>query len=107
MNRFQSICVGFVLCALTACQSFALEPGDDDLYCRVVDVGAGQSCVIKIPGDDPDQGDYFVVFDTGNWKDKGKTAMNAVREISSCATPIRAESVQQLAPELSDTTGLR
>lgn len=29
----------------------ALEPGPDDLYVRVVDVGAGHCSVIKMPGD--------------------------------------------------------
>ena len=45
---------------------------------RVVDVGAGLCCVVKIPGSD---GDHFMIYDAGNYDDKGNSAMKAIREI--------------------------
>ncbi|MCP4088462.1 MAG: MBL fold metallo-hydrolase [Gammaproteobacteria bacterium] len=53
----------------------ALIPEDDDVYVRVVDVGQGLCCIAKMPGD------YFMVYDAGNYKDKGRTAMEAIREL--------------------------
>lgn len=54
---------------------WCLDRAPDDLLCRVVDVGAGECCVIVIPGN------HYLVFDGGNYKDGGSTAMNAVEEL--------------------------
>lgn len=56
-------------------KAWSLEPADDALFCRVVDVGAGECCVIVIPGG------HYVVFDGGNYKDGGATAMTALEEL--------------------------
>lgn len=53
----------------------AQDLGPDDLLCRVVDVGAGQCAVVVIPGG------HYIVFDGGNYKDGGATAMDAVEEL--------------------------
>lgn len=63
-----------VLLGLTS-TSWSLEPEADALFCRVIDVGAGESCVILIPGG------HAVVFDGGNYKDGGATVMNALEEL--------------------------
>lgn len=60
---------------------WSIEYGQDDLYVRVVDVGAGECCVIKIPGDTKKPGGYFVVYDAGNWKDSGHSAISAIGEV--------------------------
>jgi beta-lactamase superfamily II metal-dependent hydrolase len=64
-----------LLLATTALPALALDAGPDDLYVRVVDVGAGLCCVVRMPGD------HYMVYDTGNWADDAATAMAAVREI--------------------------
>ena len=63
-----------LLCALTQ-TAWCLDRGPNDLLCRVVDVGAGECCVIVIPGG------HYVVFDGGNYKDGGATAMHAIEEL--------------------------
>ncbi len=40
---------------------FALEPGPEDVYVRVVDVGAGLCTVTVMPDN------HFMVYDTGHW----------------------------------------
>ncbi len=47
----------------------------NDLTARVVDVGAGECVAIKIPGD------YYMVYDAGNYKDNGESALRAIEEI--------------------------
>lgn len=42
---------------------------------RVVDVGAGLSCIVVAPDG------HFMVFDAGNYKDHGASAMLALREM--------------------------
>lgn len=49
-----------------------------ELYVRVVDVGAGECVVIKAPGSD---GDHYAILDAGNYEDEGRSAMEAIREI--------------------------
>jgi len=49
-----------------------------ELYVRVVDVGAGECVVIKAPGSD---GDHYMIYDAGNFEDSGLTAIEAIREI--------------------------
>ena len=52
---------------------------DDGLTVRVVDVGAGLCCVARWPGEDGDF--HYMVYDAGNYVDRGATAMAAIREI--------------------------
>lgn len=52
----------------------------DELYMRVVDVGAGLCCILRIPADDPEDF-HYVVYDVGNYQDKAKSALHAVEEI--------------------------
>jgi len=44
-------------------------------YIRVVDVGAGLCCVAKLPDS------HYMVYDAGNYVDKGKSAMKAIKEM--------------------------
>ncbi len=58
---------------LIATPAAALQPGLEDVYVRVVDVGAGLCTVTTVPGD------HYMVYDTGHWF--GKRCLSAVREI--------------------------
>ena len=51
----------------------AVNPGSDDVYIRVVDVGPGLCTVTSIPGP------YFIIYDAGHWN--GDNCLTAVREI--------------------------
>jgi beta-lactamase superfamily II metal-dependent hydrolase len=51
----------------------ALEMEDDDVYVRVVDVGAGLCAVVRAPGN------HFMVFDAGHWN--GQHCIQAAREL--------------------------
>lgn len=65
----------FALFVLLTSSARALTPGPDDVYVRVIDVGAGECCVIRLPGG------YNVVYDAGNYKDDGATAMAGIRDV--------------------------
>lgn len=67
--------ITLVLLLLPAGRAVALEPQPGDLFVRVVDVGAGHSAVLKLPGD------HYIVYDAGNYTDDGATAFAAVAEI--------------------------
>lgn len=43
-----------------------------DLFIRIVDVGAGQCAVIKMPGD------HYMIYDAGNYQDNGQTAIDGI-----------------------------
>ncbi len=51
----------------------ALDPGPNDVYVRVVDVGSGLCAVAEIPGE------HYMVYDAGHWQ--GNKCIEAVREI--------------------------
>ena len=61
--------------------SWALDPEPGAVFVRVVDVGAGLCCVVRIPGAGDQEGDYYLVYDAGNYQDSGATAMTAIREL--------------------------
>lgn len=63
--------VGLLLCGCALGQ----PAGADDVYARVVDVGAGLCCVVRMPGN------HYMVYDAGNYTDSGASAFDAVREI--------------------------
>jgi beta-lactamase superfamily II metal-dependent hydrolase len=50
----------------------------DELYVRVVDVGAGMCCVVVIPGE---TGNRYMVYDAGNFADSGATARAAIGQL--------------------------
>ena len=66
------IILGFVVGVAYA---VALEPQETDLYVRVVDVGAGHCSVVKMPGN------FYMVYDAGNYTDSGRTCFDAVSDI--------------------------
>lgn len=70
------------LWALSAAYAVALEPKEGDLFVRVVDVGTAHCSVLKLPGD------YYIVYDAGNYTDNGATAFAAVAEIIPGDEPI-------------------
>lgn len=80
MTCVRRITMLLVAVCLSTNFAFALDPADGDLYCRVVDVGAGQCCIIKIPGK-VEGDDHYIVYDAGNFQDRGNTAIEAVRDI--------------------------
>lgn len=53
----------------------ALSPEPDAVFVRVIDVGPGESCVIKMPGD------FYMVYDAGHWNGQGKSAFEGISEI--------------------------
>ena len=53
----------------------ALSPEPDAVFVRVIDVGPGVSCVIKMPGD------FYMVYDAGHWNGQGKSAFEGISEI--------------------------
>lgn len=57
-----------------------------ELYVRVVDVGAGECVVVKAPGSDGK--DHYMVYDAGNYEDSGKTAIEAINEIIPAGSKI-------------------
>lgn len=59
--------------------SAASADSDDQLYVRVVDVGAGLCCVVDAPGEGETH--HYMIYDAGNYEDQGKTAIDAIREI--------------------------
>src|ERR1043166_393776 len=63
------------LLSLTFVRAHALDPQPDGLFVRVVDVGAGLCCVIKMPDN------HCMVYDAGNFQDSGKTAFQAITNL--------------------------
>jgi competence protein ComEC len=51
------------------------QPGDNDVFVRVVDVGSGLCCVVKMPGD------HYMIYDAGNYTDGGTGAFDAISEV--------------------------
>jgi beta-lactamase superfamily II metal-dependent hydrolase len=49
-----------------------------DAVIRVIDVGAGLCCVAKIPGP---EGDHYLIYDAGNFRDDGDTAIEGIKEV--------------------------
>jgi beta-lactamase superfamily II metal-dependent hydrolase len=60
-----------VVLFLTVGESFGLEPKPDAVFVRVVDVGAGECCIIKLPGN------HNIIYDAGN----RDTAMADIEEL--------------------------
>lgn len=73
-------------------------PQPDEVYIRVVDVGAGECVVIRAPGAN---GFRYMVYDAGNFEDNGTTAINAVRDIIP-----RGSSIELLVVSHSDADHL-
>lgn len=78
MIRVQVVLVWFALCGT----SIALEPKENDVHVRVADVGAGLCCVVRMPEH------HYMVYDAGNWKDKGKTCLDTIHELVPADDPI-------------------
>ena len=75
--------LGLALLLSVASRSWAIDLADvdkKDLFCRVVDVGAGECCVIRIPGKSADD-NHYIVYDAGNFDDNGASAIEAIKEI--------------------------
>lgn len=64
-----------VLLALFAPSAEALEPDPGGVFVRVIDVGAGHAAVIQMP-----EG-FHMVYDAGNFTDKGKSALAGVQSV--------------------------
>ena len=78
-SRFAVHALVGLLFVLTGCSATLGQPSlTDGVHVRVVDVGAGLCCIVRIPGNAED-GDYYIVYDAGNYDDKGKTAIEAIR----------------------------
>ncbi len=64
-----SACIFYVSVACSTTSTARLE---DEVFIRVVDVGAGECCVVKMPGN------HYMVYDAGNYTDGGERAADAV-----------------------------
>ena len=53
----------------------AIQPGSNDVYIRVVDVGAGLCAVAVMPQN------YYMVYDAGNFVDGGDTCLRAIQSL--------------------------
>ncbi len=60
---------------LLAIGATALDPKPDDVFVRVIDVGAGLCVVVKMPGD------HYMVYDAGNFTDGGNRCFEGVAEV--------------------------
>ncbi len=68
------------------------QPGPDDVYIRVVDVGAGLCTITKAPGN------HYMIYDTGYWS--GSRCFDAAREI------VEGDTVDLLVLSHSDSDHL-
>ena len=55
-----------------ASDGWALNIEPDAVFVRVIDVGAGHSTVVRMPGD------HFMVYDASNFQDDGASAFTAI-----------------------------
>ncbi len=55
--------------------AFALNPEENAVFVRVIDVGPGEACVVKMPGD------YYMIYDAGHWTGEGRAAFDGISEI--------------------------
>ena len=75
MPRLTTLLTTLLLLCSAAVPSFGLEPKKDAVFVRVVDVGAGECCVIRLPGK------HNIIYDAGNYQDDGESAFNAISEL--------------------------
>lgn len=62
--------VELALSAPEAITSSRLDPNREGVFVRVVDVGAGLCCIVKVTDSNGDS--RFMVFDTGNYENEGR-----------------------------------
>lgn len=72
---FKRAVTAIVLATLFAPSAAALEADPDGVFVRVIDVGAGHAAVTQMPGG------HYMVYDAGNFADKGMSALEGVRSI--------------------------
>jgi competence protein ComEC len=63
--------------------------GEEDVFVRVIDVGAGLCCVIAMPDADGDKKKDFVIYDAGNYIDRGKLTFARIAEVVPLGSRIR------------------
>ena len=69
-------CVMLLFLVASGSPAAALEPEDGAVFVRVVDVGAGLCCVVKMPGD------HYMIYDAGYWQGSGEQATkDAIQEL--------------------------
>ena len=78
MRRSSLLSSGLLLLFYAVTPAIALVPKPDAVFVRVVDVGAGECCIIKLPGG------RNIIYDAG----LGDTAMNAIEELIPHEEPI-------------------
>ncbi|MGD9369085.1 MAG: hypothetical protein PVH87_25490 [Desulfobacteraceae bacterium] len=71
----------FVL-AMTCTAAFGLNPEPAAVFVRVIDVGAGLCCVVKMPGD------HYMVYDAGDYPEQGKVAFDGIAQLVPQGQPI-------------------
>lgn len=63
------------ICLLWVDSTPALEPEANAVFVRVIDVGAGLCCVVKMPGD------RYMIYDAGNYRDRGALTFSKISQI--------------------------
>ena len=53
----------------------ALEIEPNAVFIRVIDVGSGLACVVRMPGD------FYMVYDAGHFSGQGKSAFEGVQSV--------------------------
>lgn len=85
----------FVLLILPLClwslpaQGQPTAADDQDVFVRVVDVGAGLCCILSLPDSDGDGTRDFCVYDAGNYTDGGQLTFERISEIVPEGSRIR------------------
>jgi hypothetical protein len=89
----------FVLLSIYLCvpaRLWAIQPGPQDVFVRVVDSGAALCCVVQMPGP------QYMIYDAGNYTGGGSSTFDKIQEI----VPVDSD-VQLLVLSHSDADHLR
>ena len=85
-------CVMLLFLVASGSPAAALEPEDGAVFVRVVDVGAGLCCVVKMPGD------HYMIYDAGYWQGSGEQdAHIGPRRLLDQGRARRARGIRRIA----------
>ena len=92
MKKLRLLFVGLILTST----AYALQPGTEDVFARVVDTGPALCCVVRIPG-----GHYFI-YDAGHYLNQAQT----FRKVTEIIPPRSAVDLLVLSHSDADHLGL-
>jgi glyoxylase-like metal-dependent hydrolase (beta-lactamase superfamily II) len=70
-----------LLVAAVASPALGLDPNATDLFVRVADTGPALCGVVKIPPGEGETRAHFVIYDAGNYTDRGECAFEKIKEV--------------------------